>query len=335
MAGHCGFSIEKALNILLELSASSCKEPKNGQYCEVFILPEAPAVEVGVPKLTDGASDSTSHSSKSELQNSIWSLGCNSRNYFKALTSSEVPSLTSSGGSESELPQKVLESLFNMPRPKSCEHEPNIMNWRNVVKKMESLGQKIESCPSGDGKTQPHAYANGDEYLVFRKTAKQHWDSTKSYYQKAATAYTNGKRDYAAYLSEQGRLHSKMAREADEKASKDIFKARNKSIENVVTIDLHGQHVKQAMRLLKLHLLFGACVRSVQSFRVITGCGSQGVGKSKMKQSSHKVRVICMQVVTLLEKERIEWSEENRGTLFIRLDGQREFSFLDSESDSE
>lgn len=29
----------------------------------------------------------------------------------------------------------------------------------------------------------------------------------------------------------------------------------------MITIDLHGQHVKQAMRLLKLHLLFGAYVR--------------------------------------------------------------------------
>lgn len=29
---------------------------------------------------------------------------------------------------------------------------------------------------------------------------------------------------------------------------------RNKSFENVITIDLHGQHVKPAMKLLKLHL---------------------------------------------------------------------------------
>lgn len=36
---------------------------------------------------------------------------------------------------------------------------------------------------------------------------------------------------------------------------------RNKSIENVITIDLHGQHVRQALRLLKVHLLFGAYVR--------------------------------------------------------------------------
>lgn len=144
-------------------------------------------------------------------------------------------------------------------------------------------------------------------------------------YQKAATAFSNGEREHAAYLSEQGRLYNKKAREADEKASQEIFKARNKSIENVITIDLHGQHVRQALRLLKVHLLFGAYVRSVQFFRVITGCGSHGVGKSKLKQS----------VLDLVKREGIEWSEENRGTILIKLDGQREFTFLDLESDSD
>ncbi|PWA49407.1 smr (Small MutS Related) domain-containing protein [Artemisia annua] len=79
------------------------------------------------------------------------------------------------------------------------------------------------------------------------------------------------------------------------------------------------------MQLLKLHLLFGACVRSVRLFRVITRCGSHGVGKSNLKQS----------VINLLESENINWNEENRGTLLIKLNGQREFSFLDSGSDSE
>lgn len=116
-----------------------------------------------------------------------------------------------------------------------------------------------------------------------------------------------------------------MAREADEKASQEIFKARNKNIENVITIDLHGQHVKQAIKFLKVHLLFGAYVRSVQIFRVITGCGSHGVGKSKLKQS----------VINVIEREGIEWSEENRGSVLIRLDGQREFAFLESENDSD
>ncbi|KAL9320044.1 hypothetical protein ACSQ67_011883 [Phaseolus vulgaris] len=167
--------------------------------------------------------------------------------------------------------------------------------------------------------------AKGDEYHVFREDSNQQWDSVKSYYKKATTAYTKGDRAYAAYLSDQGKEQTKLAQKADTRASHDIFIARNKGIENVITIDLHGQHVKQAIRMLKLHLLFGSYVPSVQTLRVITGCGSHGFGKSKLKQS----------VIELLGREAIEWREENQGTVLIKLNGWREYSFLDSNSDSD
>lgn len=46
--------------------------------------------------------------------------------------------------------------------------------------------------------------------------------------------------------------------------------------------------------------------------------------------------MIClMQVTKLLDKESIEWREENRGTVLIKLDGWREYNFLDDDSDSD
>jgi hypothetical protein len=42
-----------------------------------------------------------------------------------------------------------------------------------------------------------------------------------------------------------------------------------------------------------------------------------------------------MQVTKLMQNEGIEWSEENQGTLLIKLNGYREFSFMDSDSDAE
>lgn len=42
-----------------------------------------------------------------------------------------------------------------------------------------------------------------------------------------------------------------------------------------------------------------------------------------------------MQVIELMQKEGIKWSEENKGTLLIKLSGSREFTFMDSESDTE
>jgi len=308
------YDVEKALDILLELSGSPPSEPLNigqDQNFNVKSKDARPPLEY----LTDRTSDLAS-SSQTDLN-----VGFDRRNYFDVLAGcgSHPPSGTKTA---SELTQEVLESLFNAP--KSSKHEPGSMNWRNVVKKMESLGQSLD-YPSLDTVEKQHNSAKGDDYQDYRTTASQHWDSMKSYYHKAATAYADGKREYAAYLSDQGRICNEKARQADERASQDIFNSRNKNIENVITIDLHGQHVKQGMKLLKLHLLFGAYVRSVRLFRVITGCGSHGLGKSKIKQS----------VVNLLEAENIEWKEENRGTLLIKLNGQREFSFLDSGSDSD
>ncbi|MED6191678.1 hypothetical protein PIB30_002485 [Stylosanthes scabra] len=301
---QCGYNIEKALDVLLDLTASTNEQSRNDNdndniYDMRFLVGQK-------DNLIDRRSECTSLSSESEASDNLWSLG----------------SFNRPGFTKSELPQKVLESLFNIP--KSSEPEKGTMNWRNVVKKMQSLGPEFGVYPHGSETQQP-TFAKGDEYHVFREGAKQHWDSVKSYYQKASTAYTKGNRSYAAYLSDQGKEQTKLAQKADTKASHDIFIARNKGIENVITIDLHGQHVKPAMRMLKLHLLFGSYVPSVQTLRVITGCGSHGVGKSKLKQS----------VVDLLHKERMEWCEENRGTLLIKLNGWQEFSFLDTDSDSD
>ncbi|XP_042015142.1 SMR domain-containing protein At5g58720-like [Salvia splendens] len=309
---QCGNNLDKALDTLLELSASSNEQP--GGYYESTSSESSENV-------IDGTSDSTYRSAFVEPGN-VW---------FSGDLFWDDPKFPQSSGSrcksekvvkEAELPQKVLQSLFNMPTPKEAEQEPNKMNWRNIVKKMVSLGQ---GSKDENEQQQQHIHAQGDEYHVLRETAHEHWDSMKSYYQKAVTAYSSGERGYASYLSEQGKLQNKKAQEADVKASRDIFAARNKNIENMITIDLHGQHIKQAMKVLKLHLLFGAYVRSVKVFRVITGCGSHGVGKSKLKTS----------VIGLLQKEGIKWSEENRGTLLVRLEGQTDFSFLDSGSGSD
>ena len=46
--------------------------------------------------------------------------------------------------------------------------------------------------------------------------------------------------------------------------------------------------------------------------------------------------IIDDQVTNLLEREGVRYCEENKGTLLIKLEGcSREFSFLDTESDSD
>ncbi|KEH34260.1 Smr (small MutS-related) domain protein [Medicago truncatula] len=321
---QCGYDVEKAMDVLLDLAANErSSNDRNSDYKVDNMDGTRFLVDYDHnDSLIDRRSECTSLSSEGDFSDNIWGLGSFGRNYAEVLTSSKANSHISPGCTKLELPQKVLESLFNIP--KSSEHDKGTTDWRNIAKKMQSLGPGFDGRPNV-AEPQQRPRTKGEEYHAFRQDARQQWDSVKGYFQKAATAYTNGDRGYAAYLSDQGKEQTKIAQKADTKASHDIFVARNKDIENVITIDLHGQHVKPAMRMLKLHLLFGSYVPSVQMIRVITGCGSHGFGKSKLKQS----------VTKLLDKESIEWREENRGTVLIKLDGWREYNFLDADSDSD
>ncbi|XP_074289927.1 SMR domain-containing protein At5g58720 [Silene latifolia] len=320
----CGYEVEKALEVLLDLSASPSESSASDKYSNC-------SENSRYMDLSDSfwGSDSNSYCSESDVQDNMQFFNYTGRNYADALLSSNSSRKLGAENARmdgDELPQQLLESLFSMP--KSAEHEPSTMNWKNVVKQMETFAQKRVGLGCTDSLPQhviTQAVAKGTEYQMFRGTAQQHWDKTRTCYNKAAAAFSSGEKNYARYMSEKAKLYSKMAREADEKASLEIFKTRNRGIQNSLTIDLHGQHVKQAMQVVKLHLLFATYISSVQYIRVITGCGSRGLGKSVVKQS----------VINLLKKERVAWSEENSGTVLIKLEGPREFSFLDSESDSE
>ncbi|KAJ3694581.1 hypothetical protein LUZ60_010061 [Juncus effusus] len=215
-----------------------------------------------------------------------------------------------------EMQQKVLESLFHVRElPK---YEPAIMDWRRIVKKLQPTAEESQSIPAVH-----QNHKNGNGYYEFRTVAQQNWERMKDYYQQAAHAYSRGNRGHASILAEKGKYYRDLARQEDEKASLEIFGARNKEIKNTVTIDLHGQHVKQAIALLKRHLLLFACVPSVHYLRVITGCGLDGVGKGKLKRSA----------ISLVEREGLKWSEENSGTIMLNIEGHKEYSFVDPDSD--
>nr|XP_009409445.1 PREDICTED: SMR domain-containing protein At5g58720 isoform X2 [Musa acuminata subsp. malaccensis] len=276
-----------------------------------------------IEKLRDRTSDSAYHLSEKEHVFQPF-VGYSNREHGLVLADNEVPLPSKSEQSKPALQQKVLESLFNIPN--SPKHESNCMNWKKVVTKVESFGQGLEFCSSSTEDTQSNAaYGKEDDYQVFRGVSKKHWDKMRTYYQEAAMAYSRGERAHASYLSEKGKLYRDIAREADEKASREIFETRNKHIKNMVTIDLHGQHVKQAIGLLKLHLLLFTYIPSVPYLKVITGCGADGVGKGKLKHA----------VLGLVEKEGVKWREENAGTLILSLDEPKEYSFVKCDTDSE
>ncbi|URE20859.1 hypothetical protein MUK42_11635 [Musa troglodytarum] len=260
-----------------------------------------------IEKLRDRTSDSAYHVSEKEHVFQPF-VGYSNREHGLVLADNEVPLLSKSEQWKPALQQKVLESLFNIPN--SPKHESNCMNWKKVVTKVESFGQGLEFCSSSTEDTQSNAvYGKEDDYQVFRGVSKKHWDKMRTYYQEAAMAYSRGERAHASYLSEKRSLKVQL----------------NKHIKNMVTIDFHGQHVKQAIGLLKLHLLLFTYIPSVPYLKVITGCGADGVGKGKLKHA----------VLGLVEKEGIKWREENAGTLILCLDEPKEYSFVKCDTDSE
>ncbi|RCV23544.1 hypothetical protein SETIT_5G014800v2 [Setaria italica] len=326
--GQYGYDVEKALDALLDISGVSSVQimethhPNAGRngtsHLNMFpgnglSLDNLPAGNKRSPRqLIDQESNA---SLQSELGHGfLW--GEPQISYAKAVMEApRSPTFPSRSTEVKADPQQVLDSLFKIPEMRT--YEPSSMDWKKVVKKLQSFNSSVAS----NNQERPK---NGDGYREFRGVAARHYDKMKEYYQKAALAYSKGDKSYAAYLAEEGKHYRELARMEDEKASRNIFEARNKHITNTVTIDLHGQHVQQAMKLLKVHMMICICMPSVL-LRVITGCGSEGTGKGKIKRS----------VIELAEKEQMEWREENSGTIALRLGGPREYRFLEYDSDSD
>ncbi|XP_020400227.1 SMR domain-containing protein At5g58720-like [Zea mays] len=190
-------------------------------------------------------------------------------------------------------PQQVLYSLFKIPETRT--YEPSSMDWKKVVKKLQTINYTAAS----NNHERPK---DGDGYRELRGVAARHYNKMKEYYQKATFAYSKGDMSYASYLAEEGKHYRELGRIEDEKANRNIFEARNKHITNTVTIDLHGQHVQHAMNLLKIHMMICICIPTVL-LRVITGCGSEGTRKGKIKRSSTEqfIKMILITVANYSE----------------------------------
>jgi len=225
---------------------------------------------------------------------------------------------------KSSLPREVLESLFKISE--SSEEPPpstsyvSAMRLKRKSKKVPTQNSLANLSEATDALPKEGIEEEEDEYSHLRKIASQHWGTMKSYYQEAAAAYSKGERARAGYLSEEGNYYKQIARETDEKASQRIFDIKNRDFQNDVTIDLHSQHVKDAIRLLKLHIQSLACISSIHCLKVITGNG-----RGRIKRA----------VTQFLEKEGINWTDENPGAIVIKIAdvNPNDLSFVNTDND--
>ncbi|KAF6142037.1 hypothetical protein GIB67_038005 [Kingdonia uniflora] len=104
-----------------------------------------------------------------------------------------------------------------------------------------------------------------------------------------------------------GQFYNNKAREADEKSAQKTLECRKSEAQDEVTIDVHDQDAKGAIRLLKSHLTSLAD----QCLKVIVQTDAEDTSKRSLKRL----------VLKLLEKESIRWTEEgNGGTILINVE---------------
>ncbi|PIA41205.1 hypothetical protein AQUCO_02300185v1 [Aquilegia coerulea] len=182
-----------------------------------------------------------------------------------------------------DLSREVLTSLFNADRPEEPPRKPLLVR---AVKRTRSYG-KVVSEPlidrtpklSTDSVNDPPKDTDEDgeeedNYEILRRNAKEHWVTMKAYYKAAVDAFVKGDQTQAVKLFQQGHFFNNKARETDEKSSQEILECSttsNEKNEDEVTLDLRDYDVKDAIRLLKLHLtsLSGIQCPLIVIFKVI------------------------------------------------------------------
>lgn len=312
--------IEQALSILIEKDNLSTFE-KNG---EEYVRQQSDIEKNSVKSTLEQLKRSFPDLSETTLNEILESVNFSYSEAINTLIESGVKSRHVETSDKSSLPRQVLESLFKITEiseePPANTGFVTAMRLKRKSKKVPTQNPLANLSETTDALPKDGVQEEEDEYNHHRKIAGQHWGTMKSYYQEAAEAYSKGERSRAGYLSEEGNYYKQLAREADEKASQQIFDIKNRDFQNDVTIDLHSQHVKDAIRLLKLHLESLACISSIHCLKVITGNG-----RGRIKRA----------VTQFLEKEGINWTDENTGAIVINIAdiNPNDLSFVNTDND--
>jgi hypothetical protein len=180
---------------------------------------------------------------------------------------------------------------------------------QNLLEVSSNRGLSEKTSEGKNGMSQLQSYGDFGDYGRQRQCAQDHWRMMDYYFKEASAAYDRGERCRALDLANLGKVQKQLAQEADERASQRIFHAKNKGIVNNITIDLHAQHVREAMKVLKSHLQTLCSIPSVDMLSVITGYGSHSNGRARIKPA----------VIGFLSKNEIPWEDVNEGCLTIKM----------------
>ncbi|KAI3708950.1 hypothetical protein L2E82_38569 [Cichorium intybus] len=230
------------------------------------------------------------------------------------------PSNTSSEDAIPSVRTSFAASSNNDPQQGDIPHL--VGNGKSYASVVANLGTCRPSSPKTPSKQMIEEKSESDELdnLKYEHYNESHTKNLECPSEHTAVEDIDIRWNKADHLDNWEIPYKEKALQADERESKDIFTSRNDESLNQMTIDLHGQRVREGIKILENHLEFGVYCGSLMRLRVIIGYGSHRTGPSKLKSA----------VVDLLKKEDITFQEETKGSLLITFDGQkRELGFVE------
>nr|XP_009789582.1 PREDICTED: uncharacterized protein LOC104237132 isoform X3 [Nicotiana sylvestris] len=241
VVGQCGYDLNKSMDKLLDLSASTLGKRDDILDIGVQKSVESPDFASVASHETPSMQDPTSRSKAKNMTKNGFNLSKKEKDRY-------------------ELQKEVLQTLFNVP----ARHDgvDDVIRHVREVEKSRRLSQFVVKpsqetverqilirTPQSDAK---NGEENEESYEVLRKAVKEYWITMKEYYKAAAEAFQKGDQVKAHRFLEEGNFFMTKARETDEQSTQKLLE--NSYSKEIVTVDLHDFEPKEAVRYLKFQL---------------------------------------------------------------------------------
>ncbi|KAL2944228.1 putative nuclear RNA export factor SDE5 [Bienertia sinuspersici] len=311
--GHCGYDLEKSMETLVDLSASTLEKSDD-------VVSRCAEKEV---HLKTGSVSEDSQASSSLREITFYSIFSYDNGHYLNIIFSCIYNnerMVKQNGKESrkknkekhDLQREILGALFTTPgRVEELPKKASIGTrrvrtyGRKAVEPVKEtvIEQTFVSVKPLAGHNEAVNEEDENSFSVLRQAVKENWAAMKEYYKAATDAFTKGDEARAYKLMEEGHFYNKKARKADEKSAQKLLETRD----DEMLLDISTLEPKEAIKLLKLHLTNLAGIPTIRFLKVCVGNDDGESKKGCLKRL----------VLKLLEKESIHWNEGEDGRMIV------------------